>query len=100
MPRYFFNFSQSPNPDPRRFKNSGLGLVDNDASGHGWNLVAARSESSLTAENLQTLIEIQGEVIRCRRLAEDIDDPETAYRLYAIAGEIEAIAREVDARAE
>jgi len=28
----FFNFSRSPNPEPRPFKNDGLELVDNDAA--------------------------------------------------------------------
>jgi len=32
MPLYFFNFSRSPNPEPRPFKNEGLELADNDAA--------------------------------------------------------------------
>jgi hypothetical protein len=32
MPLYFFNFSRSPNPGPRPFKNDGLELADNDAA--------------------------------------------------------------------
>jgi hypothetical protein len=32
MPLYFFNFSRSPTPEPRPFKNEGLELADNDAA--------------------------------------------------------------------
>jgi hypothetical protein len=32
MPLYFFNFSQSPDPEPRRFKNDGLELIDDAAA--------------------------------------------------------------------
>jgi hypothetical protein len=32
MPLYFFNFSRSPTPEPRPFKNAGLELVDNAAA--------------------------------------------------------------------
>jgi hypothetical protein len=32
MPLYFFNFSRSPTPEPRPFKNEGLELVDNAAA--------------------------------------------------------------------
>jgi hypothetical protein len=32
MPLYFFNFSRSPIPEPRPFKNQGLELADNAAA--------------------------------------------------------------------
>jgi hypothetical protein len=32
MPLYFFNFSRSPIPEPRPFKNEGLELDDNAAA--------------------------------------------------------------------
>lgn len=32
MPRYFFNFVSSRNPEQRPFKNDGLELADNDAA--------------------------------------------------------------------
>jgi hypothetical protein len=47
-------------------------------------------------EALQTLIGIQHEVLKCRRLATKISDPETSRRLYQIADEIEQRARKVD----
>ena len=48
------------------------------------------------AENLELLIGIQEQIIRCRRLAAQIFDPETSRRLYELADEIEQRAREVD----
>jgi hypothetical protein len=41
------------------------------------------------AETLQTLIGIQYEFLKCRRLAAEISDPETSRRLYQMADEIE-----------
>jgi hypothetical protein len=32
MPLYFFNFTRSPNPEPRPFKNDGLELIDDAAA--------------------------------------------------------------------
>jgi hypothetical protein len=48
------------------------------------------------AENIELLAQIQGEVIRCRRLASEIGDPETSRRLYDLANQIEQRAREID----
>ena len=50
----------------------------------------------MTAENLELLIGIQDEVIKCRRLAAEIFDRETSRRLYELADEVERRAREVD----
>jgi hypothetical protein len=47
-------------------------------------------------ENLELLIGIQDQVIKCRRLAAEIGDPETARRLHELADDIEQRAREVD----
>ena len=47
-------------------------------------------------ENIELLIQIQGQIIQCRRLAAEIGDPETARRLNKLADEIEKRAREVD----
>jgi hypothetical protein len=48
------------------------------------------------AENLELLIAIQDQVIKCRRLAAEILDRETSRRLYELADEVERRAREVD----
>jgi hypothetical protein len=48
------------------------------------------------AENIELLIQIQDQIIKCRRLAALIDDPKTARLLYDLADEIEQRAREVD----
>jgi hypothetical protein len=48
------------------------------------------------AENLDALIGIQEQIVRCRRLAAEIFDPETAKRLRVLADELEQRAREVD----
>jgi hypothetical protein len=48
------------------------------------------------AENLELLIGIQEQIIRCRRLAAQIFDPETSRRLYELADEVERRARDVD----
>jgi hypothetical protein len=49
------------------------------------------------AEDLRTLIAIQGWVLKCRRLAaETRDDPETARLLHQLADKIEQRARELD----
>jgi hypothetical protein len=47
-------------------------------------------------ENIELLIGIQDQVIKCRRLADKIFDPETARRLGELADEIERRARKVD----
>ena len=47
-------------------------------------------------ENIELLIGIQEQVIKCRRLAAALFDPETARRLCKFADEIEWCAREVD----
>jgi hypothetical protein len=47
-------------------------------------------------ETSNCLIEIQAEVIACRRLAAELSDPKSARRLYELADEIERRAREVD----
>jgi hypothetical protein len=47
-------------------------------------------------ENIELLIQIQYQVIQCRRLAKKISDPETSRRLHELADEIERRAREVD----
>jgi hypothetical protein len=47
-------------------------------------------------ESLQTLIGIQDQVLKCRRLATEIFDRETAKRLRKLADELERRAREVD----
>jgi hypothetical protein len=48
------------------------------------------------AEDLQTLIAIQDWVLKCRRLAAETPDPETARQLLELADKIEQRAREVD----
>jgi len=48
------------------------------------------------AENLELLIGIQEQIIRCRRLAAQIFDPETSRRHYELADEVEWRARDVD----
>jgi hypothetical protein len=48
------------------------------------------------AETLEALIGIQEQVIRCRRLADEIRDPETAERLRKLADRLEQRARDVD----
>jgi hypothetical protein len=45
---------------------------------------------------MELLIELQDQVIKCRCLAIEIDDPETSRRLYELADQIERQAREVD----
>jgi hypothetical protein len=49
------------------------------------------------AEDLRTLIAIQDWVLRCRRFASEMPDPETARQLFQLADKIEQRAREVDA---
>jgi hypothetical protein len=46
------------------------------------------------AENLELLIDIQDQIIKCRSLAAKIFDPETSRRLYELADEVERRARE------
>ena len=48
------------------------------------------------AENIELLIQIQEQIIQCRRLAASIYDPKTARLLYEMADEIEQRAREAD----
>jgi hypothetical protein len=48
------------------------------------------------AENIELLIQIQDQVIKCRRLAGSIYDEGTARLLLELADEIEQRAREVD----
>jgi hypothetical protein len=48
------------------------------------------------AENFELIIEIQELVIKCRRLASAIFDPEMSRRLYELADEVEHRAREAD----
>jgi hypothetical protein len=48
------------------------------------------------AETLKTLIGIQDQILKRRRLAAQIFDPETARRLFQLANELEQRAREVD----
>ena len=48
------------------------------------------------AENLETLAGIQDQILKCRRLAAEIFDRETAGRLHKLADELEQRAREVD----
>jgi hypothetical protein len=50
------------------------------------------------AEDLKTLIAIQDWVLKCRRLASETSDPETARQLFQLADKIEQRAREVDAK--
>jgi hypothetical protein len=47
------------------------------------------------AENLELLIGIPGQVIKCHRLAVEIGDPETSRRLNKLA-DIEQFTRELD----
>ena len=47
-------------------------------------------------ESLETLTGIQDQILKCRRLAVEIFDPETAKRLRKLADELEQRAREVD----
>jgi hypothetical protein len=49
------------------------------------------------AEDLQTLIAIQDWVLKCRRLAAQMPDPEIARQLLLLADRVERRAREVDA---
>ena len=50
------------------------------------------------AEDLRTMIAIQGWVLKCRRLAAEIrDDPETAGLLLQLGDKIEQRARKADA---
>jgi hypothetical protein len=48
------------------------------------------------AEALETLIGIQDQILKCRRLAAEVFDPETAKRLRKLADEPEQRTREVD----
>jgi hypothetical protein len=48
------------------------------------------------AENIELLIQIQEQIIQCRRLAASVHDPKTARLLYDLANEIEQRAREAD----
>ena len=48
------------------------------------------------AEDLRTLIAIQGWVLKCRQLAAEERDPETARLLAGLADKIERQAREAD----
>jgi hypothetical protein len=48
------------------------------------------------AESLELLIQLQGQLIKCRKLAAEISDPATSRRLYQLADDIERLAREVD----
>lgn len=50
------------------------------------------------AEDLKTLIAIQDWVLKCRRLASETSDPESARQLFQLADKIEQRAREVDAK--
>jgi hypothetical protein len=50
------------------------------------------------AEDLKTLIAIQDWVLKCRRLASETPDPETARQLLQLANKIEQRTREVDAK--
>ena len=50
------------------------------------------------AEDLKTLIAIQDWVLKCRRLASETSDPETARQLLQLADKIEQRTREVDAK--
>jgi hypothetical protein len=45
---------------------------------------AAAKVSRAWPETLQTLIGIQDQVLKCRRLAAEIFDPETSRRLYEL----------------
>jgi hypothetical protein len=47
-------------------------------------------------ENIELLIGIQDQVIKCRRLAAELSDPQTARFLRELADEVERRAREVD----
>jgi hypothetical protein len=49
------------------------------------------------AETPETLIGIQDQVIKCRRLAAEVSDSETARRLRDLADALEQRARDVDA---
>ena len=46
--------------------------------------------------NLQTLVAIQEHVLRWRRLAAEVTNPQTARRLRDLADEMEVRARELD----
>ena len=50
------------------------------------------------AEDLKTLIAIQDWILKCRRLASETPDPETARQLLQLADKIEQRARQVDAK--
>jgi hypothetical protein len=47
-------------------------------------------------EDIQLLANIQDQVIKCRRLAAEISDPETSRRLYELVDDVERRAREAD----
>ncbi len=46
--------------------------------------------------NIQTLVAIQEHVLRWRRLAAEVTNPQTAQRLRDLADEMEVRARELD----
>jgi hypothetical protein len=48
-------------------------------------------------DDLELLIRVQEQVIRCRKLAAAIPDPETSQMLRTLADAIEQRAREIDA---
>ncbi len=48
--------------------------------------------------NIQTLVAIQEHVLRWRRLAAEVTNPQTARRLRDLADEMELRARELDRR--
>jgi rubrerythrin len=48
-------------------------------------------------ENLESLIRIQKQIIQCRKLADEISDPEISQMLRTLADEVEGRARNIDA---
>jgi DNA-binding ferritin-like protein len=48
-------------------------------------------------EDLESLIRLQNQVKQCRRMADEISDPETSQLLRALADEVERRARKIDA---
>jgi hypothetical protein len=48
------------------------------------------------AHRLEVLIEIQGKIQHCRRLADRLSDPEDAKRLRQLTDVFEYLARELD----
>jgi hypothetical protein len=48
------------------------------------------------AHRLKVLVEIQGKIQHCRRLADRIPDPEDAERLHQLMDVFEHLARELD----